>query len=284
MNTAMTTSYKKSAATGKLFNTSSSLQERSEGRRWEEDCIAVWHHHDTWGEQYIRTRTRTSQSINWGEVEGCRPGVSARWENIRCQVACLTETGVTITCYHVTVYSDVIWWCMLGNYIQLNVIRWFLSGLHDKQSCRLTQLTLWCSHATRPLSHGENHIYSWWWCEKRKLTARRQSGVCSVALSLISASVSHSVALWSFRVVPNTKLLRRYVDTKWWMDKIPRYLVGFDLLTQTETQVHQNITENHFISPDFLKNIWYWSNTVIGSLPQQQTSSRTRRDGGILHN
>lgn len=137
------------------------------------------------------------------------------------------------------------------NCFQLNVIRWFLSGLHDKQSCRLTQLTLWCSHATRPLSHGENHIYSWWWCEKRKLTARRQSGVCSVALSLISASVSHSVALWSFRVVPNTKLLRRYVDTKWWMDKIPRYLVGFDLLTQTETQVHQNITENHFISPDF---------------------------------
>lgn len=170
------------------------------------------------------------------------------------------------------------------NCIQLNVIRWFLSGLHDKQSCRLTQLTLWCSHATRPLSHGENHIYSWWWCEKRKLTARRQSGVCSVALSLISASVSHSVALWSFRVVPNTKLLRRYVDTKWWMDKIPRYLVGFDLLIQTEMQVHQNITENHLISPDFLKNIWYWSNTVIGSLPQQQTSSRTRRDGGILHN
>lgn len=158
-------------------------------------------------------------------------------------------------------------------------------------SVRITRQTELQTHPINTLMLSRHaSTFSWWkshlqlmmvWKEETDST---QSGVCSVALSLISASVSHSVALWSFRVVPNMKLLRRYVDTKWWMDKIPRYLVGFDLLTQTETQVHQNITENHLISPDFLKNICYWSNTVIGSLPQQQTSSRTRRDGGILHN
>lgn len=167
-----------------------------------------------------------------------------------------------------TVYSDVIWWCMLGNYIQLNVIRWFLSGLQDKQSCRLTQLTLWCSHATRPLSHGENHIYSWWWCEKRKLTAHRQSGVCSVALSLISASVSHSVALWSFRVVPNTKLIRWYVDTKWWMDKISGYLVGFDLLTRKHHWKLINFSR-------FLKKIF-------GIEPHYPSSRPPLRRGGMV--
>lgn len=109
---------------------------------------------------------------------------------------------------------------------------------------RLTQLTLSCSHATRPLSHGENHIYSWWWCEKRKLTAHRQSGVSLVSASQCRETVSDSEALWSFLVVPNTKLFRWYVDTTCWMNNFPQI--------QTEMQVQQNITADDLISPDFI--------------------------------
>lgn len=154
MNTAMTTSYKKSAATGKLFNTSSSLQERSEGRRWEEDCIAVWHHHDTWGEQsQNQNQNQSEHQLRRGRRLSTRSQRTVREHSLSGSMFNWDRS------YNHLLSCDSLQWC----HLMMHAGELHSAECNQMISVRITRQTELQTHPINTLMLSRHaSTFSWW--------------------------------------------------------------------------------------------------------------------------